>query len=72
MPEKSGSIVSSGPGSDMFSPLIRRVSKFDGEVVADVIAEGDIAAPGSPAKMAELPNDAITKSAATMRRSDFT
>jgi len=72
MPAKSGSIVSCGPGSAMFSPLTRRDSKSGDGGVADVIAGGDTAALGSAARMAEQPNDAITKATAKVRASNAT
>ena len=72
MPSKSGSIVSCGPGSVIFSPLTRRDSKSGVGVLADVIAGGDTAALGSAARMAEQPNDAITKATATVRASNAT
>ena len=64
--------MSCGPGSAMFSPLIRRDSKSGVGVVADVIAGGDPEALGSAARMAEQPNDAITKATATVRASNAT
>jgi hypothetical protein len=71
MPAKSGSIVSCGPGSAMFSPLTRRDSKSGDGVVADVIAGGETPALGSAATVADQPN-AIIKATVTMRASNAT
>jgi hypothetical protein len=56
----------------MFSPLIRSDSKSGGGVVPDVKITGEDTAPGSADRIAEQPNDAINKAAATVRASNTT